>query len=537
MQSFRLHSQQFLPRVLLAGLAMYLLTLYGPLISQAGISVDDWGDIAHNLDCNSFGDCYKTWFPLFSNRPLAPLPITALTFALGTWYSGYLLINSVLYLLALGIFSKVIFSITNYKNATIFFLFSAIPMIAMPIITSPINQSTATVSLLLWSVSLMALLKFIQTARMTYGVTAFGCLLLAFLTYEVILPLLVITALLPWIWDAKRFSIASLRYWMHFLIPILLVLIVVTLWQKAIAPHFMIVDSRLKFVPAHAIAKLHTFFSVFYKQIPALFLKMPPFLQWSSLPGICFGLASLTFSIRASILPQKSSGQSTESPQKLAEKRQDRFFWSALLCLLASSSIFILSDESAVSAGYQARGLSSTWIAFATLLASINPIKKIGRIGYSSLLGIFFVLCVLCFNIQRNQTIAAWQMQQLIISDANQLIRQHHLTSGATVLGDVPHYLPNNYNDEIVFSQPWDFGAALAIYNPNQILPGPVIDSSRRELRQLKYENSIVTAQNFAGAKLDNFWIYQFDIVNKSGKLLRIYDSDQFNEFLKKIEK
>lgn len=527
MSSLWIRHHSKLPKPLLLSLAIYLLVAYTPLLMQAGISVDDWGDIAHNLDCSTFWQCYGAWFPLFSNRPLAPLPITALTLLLGTWYSAYLLINCLIYLTAIGLCAKVIHTITGFKSAITFFVFAAIPIIAMPVITSPINQSTATVSFLLWSSSLISLLSFIQTKRAIYWVTTYGFLLLAFLTYEVILPLLVLTVLLPWIWDAKKFTLLSPQYWIRFILPIVVVLVMVTLWQKGIAPQFMEVDSRLKFIPAHAIAKLHTFFSVFYRQIPALFLKMPPYLQWGSLIAAFFGLLSLTICRFITASPLTSS----------IAKVQHRFLWAALLCFLSSSSIFILSDESAVSGGYQARGLSSTWFAFAIFLAAINPASKILRTFWTWILSIFFVLCVLCFSVQREQTIAAWQMQLSIIADANQLIAQNVISPKASILGDIPHYLPNNYNDEIVFSQPWDFGSALAITNSNQILPGPVIDSSRGELRQLKLENGIVTAQNFAGANLDNFWAYQFDVATNKGSILRISTPDQFDAFIKSIQK
>ena len=537
MSSFWIRNQSRLPKALLGSLIIYLLAVYGPLVMNAGISVDDWGDIAHNLDCNSFWHCYGAWFPLFSNRPLAPLPITVLTFIFGTWYSGYLIINCLIYLSAIGLCAKVIHTLAGYKSAIAFFVFAAIPITAMPVITSPINQSTATVSFLLWSASLLSLLRFIQTKRAIYWIATYGFLLLAFLTYEVILPLLVLTALLPWIWDAKKFALLRLRYWAQFLIPILAVLVIVTLWQKGIAPHFMEVDSRLKFVPAHALAKLHTFFSVFYRQIPALFLKMLPYLQWSFLVGSCFGLLALMISRHTSSSPSVLIISPTSPSQTSIEKVKHRFLWATLLCFLSSSSIFILSDESAVSGGYQARGLSSTWFAFVIFLAVINPASKVICTFWTWVLGVFFVLCVLCFSVQRDQTIAAWQLQLSIIADANQLLSQEALEPKAIVLGDVPHYLPNNYNDEIVFSQPWDFGSALAITNSKQILPGPVIDSSRGELRQLKLENNIVTAQNFAGTSLENFWVYQFNSATNQGSLLRIADAAQFNEWQKTLKK
>jgi hypothetical protein len=72
----------------LIALIAFCLAVYIPLIMYGGIIVDDWGDIAHNLDCNGFFHCYQTWFPLFSNRPLAPLPITASTFLFGTFLFG-----------------------------------------------------------------------------------------------------------------------------------------------------------------------------------------------------------------------------------------------------------------------------------------------------------------------------------------------------------------------------------------------------------------------------------------------------------------
>jgi hypothetical protein len=149
-------------------LVVYLLATYLPLIAQAGISVDDWGDISHNLDCSSFWHCYGTWFPLFSNRPLAPLPITLLTFVFGDWYWGYLLANSLLYLLAIGLCAQVIKSISSCASATIFVLFAAVPMIAMPVITSPINQSTATLSFVFWALSLLSLWHFLQSSLLKY---------------------------------------------------------------------------------------------------------------------------------------------------------------------------------------------------------------------------------------------------------------------------------------------------------------------------------------------------------------------------------
>lgn len=514
--------------VFLFFIAIFFSFNYLPLIVSAGISVDDWGDISHNLECASFWHCYVTWFPLFSNRPLAPLPITLMTFAFGSWYSGYLLVNSLVYLAAIGICTIVLRGVVNFSSAIIFTLFAAIPIIAMPVINSPINQSTATVSFLLWSLSLWNLWQFLKSGIWKFWLWTYLLLLFAFLTYEVILPLLVLTAFLPWVCDSRKFHILHIRYWTQFIAPIIVVLVLVTLWQKGIAPQFMTVDSRLRFAPSNALAKLHTFFHVFYKQIPTLFTKMPSYIQWSGIITSIIGVCALIASQISGTAFNNQSGSSDTS----ATSKYWRFLLITLFCFMASSLIFILSNESAVSGGYEARGLSSTWLTFAVLLAAIASVNLLNNrywhVLLVGLLAIFLVLCTLSFSVQRDQTIAAWKMQLAILNDVNQLIASERPRNGSVILGDVPHYLPNNYNNEIVFSQPWDFGSAIALTNQNRFIAGPVIDSSRGRWNQLHINNGIVHAQNFSGAPLENLWVYRYDPIQGKGSLSPIQTPAQF---------
>ena len=530
-------SQSIALRLLLVIVGLYLLTAYLPLLLKAGISVDDWGDISHNLDCKSLWACYQSWFPLFSNRPLAPLLITVLTFILDTWYAGYLWINSLIYLLAIGVCAKVMRQILNNSQAITFILFAAIPMISMPVITSPINQSTATISFLLWSYSLAVLFSYLETGKRLSWVLSYILLLMAFFTYEIILPLLVLSAFLPWICDPRTFPLFKPRYWGQFFLPLITVLAIAWLWQKGIAPQFMEVDSRLKFSASNTLIKLYTFVDVFIRQIPQLFLRLPIFLHWSNLVFALLAVFTLLMTYVLAPRQQETSQSSSKSNMLTSDiQRATRFLLIALLCFAACSFIFILSNESAVSGGYQARGLSSTWFAFTILLATISPNQGTLLTLWRSILILFLGLCALSFSVQRDQTITAWQMQLQIVQDANQLIREQGLPPKSVVMGDVPHYLEPNYNQEIVFSQPWDFGAALAITNANQIAQGPVIDSARGQLRLLRMENKQVLALNFGGASLEQFWIYQFDPQSQRGTLTRISTPDQFAKLLSALQ-
>ena len=229
--------------------------------------------------------------------------------------------------------------------------------------------------------------------------------------------------------------------------------------------------------------------------------------------------------------------QVANSMNAIAPGSPFRFLIGAIVCLISCSSIFILSGESAVIGGYQARGLSSTWFAFALFLCAILPSNLALRKIWFYCLGVFLVICTLCFAVERNQTIKAWQLQLYILEQANHLIAQNKVPSGATIMADVPHYLNPNFNHEIVFSQPWDFGAALAITNQNNIKAGPVIDSSRGELRQLRLQNGHVFAENFSASQLQDFWIYRFDASTKQSSLTPINSEHQFEDMLEKLKK
>ena len=499
----------------------FILLTYLPLILHGGIIVDDWGDIAHNLTCANFSDCYLSWFPLFSNRPLAPLPITTLTFLFETNFSAYLICNTAIYLAAIYLFASVIKKIVTYEAALIFFLLASIPMIAMPLVSSPINQSTATVSFLYWAISLWLLYQGTHKKLWVFFCASYLFLLFSFLTYEIILPLILINALLPWIilGDGQQ-KTTWFKYCIKFILPILVILLIVTLWQKGIAPRFMEVDSRLKFIPSHSLAKLHTWLHVFFMQIPSLFLKTKDFFTIYSL----FTALILVFCLL--------SCQLSRPIPSIVNNSNWRFFLVCCLTLFASVFIFILSDESAVSWGYQARGLSSTWFTFALFLAAASSITKKLRFIYLIILIIFFFLSSLSFSAQRDGYIESWKIQKIIINDVLHKLNTQVTKPNLIVFGDVPKFLNLNYNDEIVFSQSWDFGDALRIYNPQLIASGAVIDSRKKDFHNLQFTNEYILLDGWWKNDANNMWFYDFDPISKQGKLFKIEDLAHLKKYL-----
>jgi len=492
--------------------------VYLPLLLNGGIITDDWGDIRQTWDCVGFFQCYQEWFPLFSNRPLAPLPITLSTKLYSTHYSYYLYTNTVIYLAALGICTLAFKGFLRPSAQALFFLLAAVPCIAMPLIVSPINQLTATVAFLYWAISLNLLLIFDRKNQwLSYGF-AYFFLLCGFLTYEIILPLLFFTAFLPALLNPKKLIHTWLSYFLKYILPIIAVLILVLVWQKAIAPQFFEDVSRLRFNPAHIIRNLYTWVSVFVLQLPNLFLKSVTYFSWTA--AWLFALIATVFwwgSIRNKPLNE-------QQPQRW-------FLVLSVTSWLSSSLIFVLSDESAVSWGYQARGLSSTWFCFAIVIAALAQRAAALTRGWRilCLLSIYLLTCfsALSFCIQRDKYIESWNLQLHILQDALSLIQKQVIGPNASILANVPRYTPNQYNRELVFSQSWDFPAALVLYAQEQVRGGIVVDSRGKDLQNLRIEGEIATVNDQGKVDFTNLWLYDYEPTTKRGKLTRLSHSQE----------
>jgi hypothetical protein len=296
-----------------------------------------------------------------------------------------------------------------------------------------------------------------------------------------------------------------------------LVLAVTVLWQKGIAPQFMEVDSRLKLNPQQMLAKLHTWGHVFFAQIPSLFFKTPAFLQpVHFLPVVIFALAAW-FGLSKSVANSKND-------------EVHRFLLVSALCFLSSSSIFILSNESANSWGYQARGLSSTWFALSILLGSLSSINGLKKVIILPSIVIFGIMSTLSFVIQRDNYVQSWKVQMAIVSNILGLINKNQIADNAIIIGDVPKFVTPNFNDEIIFSQPWDFGGALALFSHGKVKEGAVIDSKRQDFNRLLISNDVIMINDWWKTNADKLWLYEFDPVSQQGIISKVKNVDSFRE-------
>jgi hypothetical protein len=513
-------------RVIVVLLALYSALLYLPLILQGGIIVDDWGDLGQNLDCTEFLDCYLNWFPFFSNRPLAPVPLVLSTLAFGMQFWAYLAFNAVVYLLAISMVALVVNRLLGILPALGFWMLAAVPIIAMPVLTSPINCLINNASFVLWASALLMLAQYCKTHRLHWYGLSYLCLALSLLTYEIVLPLLVLTVMLPYVLDSQASQRSLGQYVMRYIAPVLAAVMLMLVWQKMIAPQlFTIVYSRIEWSWDKIYFGFTGWPSIFYEQLPNLFKKLIVFSPLQSAAWI-LGVFGLSFLLGYILGPTRSA------------MAKSRFI---LLCMslvfVACFVLFALGGAKEVEIGnYAARILSSTWIAFALLLAAL-----VGVVGaYGAVLCSVFLMVIISimalsaasFVISRDQYIASWQLQQKIISDVITLMKEQSITQPLAILGDVPQYLDKNFNQEVVFSAPWDFGFALRIYSRGQVTGGAMLDTSRGLYHDLQLDGDGILVDQFWKAQVPQLAIYRYDARFEKGVLTLIQTPEQLNQQL-----
>jgi len=148
------------------------------------------------------------------------------------------------------------------------------------------------------------------------------------------------------------------------------------------------------------------------------------------------------------------------------------------------------------------------------------------------LLILFTAFSSAAFVVSRDQYIASWQLQQRIIANVMQVIKNQSLTGPIQILADVPQYLDKNFNNEIVFSAPWDFGFALQIFSQGQVTGAAVIDSARSIFHELKLKDQGVLLDGYWTAAPPNLWFYAFDAKTQAGVLRPLRNSVQLNRQL-----
>ncbi len=505
-----------------------IILVYLPFLIKGGFIIDDWGVVytanqSHSLISNFLG-----WFPLFSNRPFAPILLVITSNLFGLNPQPYILINL---LLVLGFLSITGITMEKFMGRLFSFLFvviGAVPIIATTVIFSPVMQITATASLFLWAVSLWCLYKYTKLQDKKYYLFTYALILIALLVYEVILPLLALTFFLPFIISKKDIGPVNqkLRYLLRYGVPMAVILGVIYVYQKLIMPHFMIVYSRFHpFNPFTHLSTVHRIEAAWIDSVINVPIQMVKDLFASGLSKLSpvALLLEIVFLVGVTTLIILKN-------KKVATGHSISSFTVILITFLSGSVLFLLSNSIANTFGYYNRGLSTSWFGLALLLAFFGSLPR--KYFLTVLTLVLTLLSWSVFSLERDSYIRSYQTQLVTINEVIQLARQNNAQKGAFILGDLPATLPGSFHGEDFFYNPWDFGESLNIYSNGQIAGGDTLTAQKVSLGMVSSNKDAVTLDGYWQVSYKDLWFYSFDFKTSQPAMTRISNWDDF----KKIE-
>ena len=219
---------------------LLIFLIYTPISIFGYFIQDDLGIVA-NIGSSKFAQALSDICQVNNNRPLSCFYHAILT-RLPAVYQFYFLINLIFYIcFVLNIIKIFEFIFNNIFLKKIFFIFLIFPFFSFTIIYSPAMQSMGTFALLLWSVSLYFLKKFIINSNKINIISSFIALFASFLVYESPLPLLAVSIFFPLFFEKKK------KLFLINFLAITIIVSIIFIIQKFLIPIIYNVDlSRVR---------------------------------------------------------------------------------------------------------------------------------------------------------------------------------------------------------------------------------------------------------------------------------------------------
>jgi hypothetical protein len=154
------------------------------------------------------------------------------------------------------------------------------------------------------------------------------------------------------------------------------------------------------------------------------------------------------------------------------------------------------------------------------------------------------IVTYLSFMIQAHNYLANRRLQEAVVSDCLVKLQAASLQPGAFIIGNVPIYANQNFNNEVVFAYRHDFGGQLKMrLNSKTIIDegqtininseAPTNDTTRFFLAR---NRDTVLTGNLTGVMKrplnGNVWWYEYDQYTQNSAFMRLRDTLHFDSIL-----
>lgn len=472
-------------------------------------------------------------------RPLGSAFFAIMPALFGINAIPYVLINTGCWIVAIIVVSRLVKDYCGESAALWFIVLGIIPTIASSTIFEPLVMIIGSSSTLFWALSLWNLQQYLQGKQTRHLVLTYLLVIVGLLIYEVSAPLLLITALLPLLSDLgqQRWSESIRRTGVQYGLPVVLIIISFAFFQKLIVPFYGVTQSRLSARPFGDMVRSFArwLFSVVI-DTPVMLVSSLTHYGSNLLMRWDWWLLVMTV-IAFIVLLRRASPKLIVSDKSKTEHRL--FLVMIVLTLLGCSALSVFSGFNMRVEGIENRFLGSTWILLSILLAA--AFARLQH-GFGVIVPAFIVVMTyFSFMIQAQNYIANRRLQEAVINDSFTKLQAAQIQPGAFIIGNVPIYANNNFNNEVVFAYRHDFGGQLKMRFDSKTLidEGQVVNVNREAPTNdttrffLSRDRDTVMTGNLTGLMKrplnGNVWWYEYDQYTQASRLVRLRDSLHFD--------
>ena len=516
--------------VLYCIIALIILTIYGPFVLKGGFGPSD--DLALLKDQGrGFYDLATESITRLghASRPIYGLIQVITIVIFGDNPIPYNVLKLVLWLSTVLGLSVTVRTAIGQRAAWIFVLLASLPIFTSSHIFASF-QMGYLLSVLFWSLSLILLRRHI-IGRGTFNYyMSYFCLLLGLLSCEIILPLLVVTALLPMVYVVQEQWSGSI--WglfiraRRFVSPLILLSLGFLIFKVYLTKSYQLGEGSYGLSPISAKSLLQSgyYFFALLVEVPIMMIMVVPHLL--QLGIILTSILIVLFFI--CLRKMKDVSVLAESGKHHGNKER-YFLWIILISLISCFSIFILSGYPAVTFGNYNKMMLPSYLLVSILLASVMS-KLIRTNWFVAVTGVS-ILWASSMIVQLNNFCDSWEIREKVLYDCAKKMNETNMGSEPYVLACVPFFTENNYNNEHAFWLSWDFSAGLKLYGLEKTLSA--FPFCWQTLINPDYYSRHNINHHLDQLPEDaNLWYYEFDLEKSQSSVRKMEDrTDLIEEF------
>ena len=438
-----------------------------------------------------------------ADRPLSMLLIDLTYYFYEDNVRLYIISSILTWLFAVYFLSFVLLQFLNKKTVYIFLLISPFPFFASSVFAGPYMFTQYFASILFWSISLFFLVQYAKSKIIfTYFIGLFF-LILSLITLEYIIPLLLLTIFFHIFYEISKINIINKKLLIKFFLLYFLPVIIISLFYLIFKIYIVKLYANYDIVYGVSALNLKSvlqaiyYFVAIFVEIPLLLLGSFPYIFKYKLFFLPLALLIFFFFLINNNLNDQNNIQN----KYISNKVNGFFLFILILSLLLSTIIFFISAYPSSTFGYYNRMMIPGFISL-TILVSIF-LNRINRKRYLIIPVFLTLFWIFSMFIQLDNLIKSWEIRNEAIEDISTKLNKTKINDNFILIANVPFFLKDNYNNEIVFFTTWNFEAHLNLVSglnvsiwpiSHRILTDPMFYPNHNILNKLSFisdENNI----------------------------------------------